>query len=87
MAVTDGGKVETTGSMKAFVSAAFDSNVEAHAFIEAVNPLVYHVTDAFVVHMIVDGHAHTAASLSVKAAEAEGGTLAVTEAVASMIIV
>ena len=87
MAVTDGGKVETTGSMKAFKTAAFASDAKAHAFIEAVNPLVYHVTSSQVVHMIVDGHAHSAASLTVKATEAEGGALAATEATASMIIV
>ena len=87
MAVLDGGKVETTGSMKAFFTAAFSGETEAHAFVEAVNPLVYHITGASVVHMIVDGHAHDAASLSLKAAAAEGDTLAVTEATASMIIV
>jgi hypothetical protein len=77
--------VGTTGSLKAFVSSAFADNAEADAFVEAVSPLVYHITSSHVVHMIVDGHAHDAASLTAKAAAIAAGET-VTEAAASMII-
>lgn len=78
--------VGTTGSMKAFFTSAFTDNAEADEFVEMVSPLVYHITGAHVVHFIVDGHAHDAASLTAKAAAVNTGET-VTEATTSMIFV
>ena len=84
-AVADSGVVDTTGSLKAFFTSAFTNDAEAYEFIEMVSPLMYHITDAFVVHMIVDGHAHDEASLTLKAVAVNAGET-VTEATTAMLI-
>ena len=64
MAAYAANKVQSPANLDAYELVCTASETGVKAFVEAVNPVMYFVKSDFTeVHFIVDGHAHTAASL------------------------